>query len=83
MATIILRTKTSKIEFETDIYFDPVDLPYMCMMGYRSNCTSVASAENIENYWNLIDNFFLESNLNTNDYVTLETIIHNDERYGI
>jgi hypothetical protein len=83
MATIIIRTIESKIEFETVINFDPTDMPYMCMLGYRMNCTSNSNPIELEKYWNIIDDFFVDNNLETSNYITLETIIYDDMRFGI
>ena len=83
MTQITIRTISGTIEFESDIDFNPIDLPYMCFLGYRNNCTSLANIIDLDQYWNFIDDFFTSTNISTSEYVTLETIVHNGERYGI
>lgn len=83
MTQITIRTINSTIQFESEIDFSPIDLPYMCFLGYRNNCTSLANIIDIDKYWNLIDDFLISNGISTNEYVTLETIVHNGERFGI
>lgn len=83
MAQITIRTLSDTIQFDTEIDFNPIDLPYMCMLGYRNNCTSAADGIDLNKFWNMIDDFFNANNISTSNYVTLETIMHNGVRYGI
>lgn len=83
MATLIIETKNGTIEFETEIGFDPLDLPYLCPMGYGMNCSSTASTDALDAYWNLVDDLLGSIESNSGEYVTLLTIITNEGRFGI
>lgn len=83
MATLIIETKAGILEFETPIGFDPTDLPYLCPMGYRMNCSSTASIEALDAYWNLVDDLLGSIGSNGSEYVTLLSIITEEGRFGI
>lgn len=83
MATVIIETKDGTVEFECAIGFDPTDLPYLCPMGYGMNCSSTASPEALDAYWELMGELLASIELDTDGYVTLLTIITEEGRFGI
>lgn len=83
MATLTIKTEEETLEFDTAIGFDPTDLPYLCPMGYRMNCSSTASPAALDAYWALVDDLFDANGLDTTEYVTLLTIVTEEGRFGI
>lgn len=72
---IIIKTKLGTlVEYTTEETLDKVEMPYMCV-GYGFNGSSMASQENLEKYWNLVDKILLENNLTHDDYQTLVEIV--------
>ena len=82
MAKITIQTVNNLISFDVDINFSTVEMPYQSI-GYRNNGTSTASIVDLESYWTIVDNFFLLNNISTTDYVTLESILIENERFGV
>lgn len=72
-AEIRILTTSDTILVIDSLSFDPTELPYGAY-GYRFNGSSHSTAENLNAYWQYIDEIFLESEIETSQYVTLLNI---------
>jgi hypothetical protein len=77
---IIIKDNTITITYPIDFTCD--ELPYGSV-GYRNNGSSRSSYENLNKYWNFVDEVLLQSNISSDDYITLKNIQYNDIFYGI
>lgn len=82
MTQIIFRTTQGVFTLNEVINFDPVEMPYLSL-GYGWNGSSLAANDQLNLYWSFVDTFLSKYNLTKDDYITLETIIHNGQRFGI
>lgn len=68
---ITIKTKNNNIiEYVTEQELSTVEMPYMCV-GYRFNGSSLASIEDLEKFWNVIDTILEINSLNKEEYYTL------------
>ena len=81
IANIKRLIKYNTIDVTDDINFDPVELPYSAI-GYRFNGSSQSSQENLNLYWDFVDDILLQSNIPTDNYITLQNIVVDDKLYG-
>ena len=71
---ITIRTRNGEIfEYITDQTITTVEMPYMCV-GYRFDGSSEASVEDLDKFWNIIDEILATYNLTPEQYQTLISI---------
>lgn len=71
--TLQLKNDTT-VSFDAEIDFSVVELPYLCLMGFRQNGSSTASLEDLTKYWNLVEDFMDSQQLSHDQYETLVSI---------
>ncbi len=81
-AIVKIVTKENTITVTAPINFDPVELPYGAV-GYDFNGSSKSSLENLNRYWRFVDDVFKQSNISTDEYVTLKSVEINGNTYGV
>jgi len=70
MTTIKILTKTDTMTINGTIDFPVEEMP-VGAKGFRFNGSSLATLENLEKYWKFVEEVFAESNISTDDYITL------------
>ena len=79
---IKILTTTEIINTTGTVDFTFIELPYGAR-GYRFNGSSSATEENLQAYWQFVDEIFNAANIETSMYVSLINIIADGVIYGI
>lgn len=79
---IKIQTTTEIINTTGTVDFTFIELPYGAK-GYRFDGSSMATEENLQAYWQFVDEIFNAANIETSTYVSLINIIADGVIYGI